>query len=634
MSGHYYPGSPGTPGFSPSYRPFNRQESPRPLSENPYASPGFSDGFFQNAERPRGSRGLSKASIEPLIYDYSPTYPIREHSGPPKWLSELWAFIYNWWLCIASLIVSLLALGAIVVFLALVDGRSLPKLPLSITVNTYVSFFGTITKASMLVAVAESISQLKWLWFRQPRTLEDIQTFDDASRGPLGAVQLLLKTKAMKLAALGSLITVLSLVMDPFAQQIVSYPTRSVVVNKATVGTAQTYDAGLDLNTLDGGLLQGPEWGMKAAVYDGMFKPWTANDLAPNCPTGNCTFPLFDTLAVCSKCLDVSNQVVVNNPPSEPSKLSGSQTVSYTIPGGAITEFSVLFQEGNLAQGPTIISTTDIPSSLSKTVLGLQDPLLMLVVYQFPDVALRIQDGNYYNKLPTTHECALYFCVNTYNSTVVNGQSNSTLVSSWTSETGTPTVGGALSPKGMQGTKDAVFQHNRTYTIPAGTLANLKSWLNVTLQGTMNTTFSIFDQPTWANDEIQVLNETTDWDGLFKGIAMAMTTYIRSSGLPGLSDCDGIAHKTETYVRVIWAWMVLPCSLVGLSIIFLVATMMKNQSKSALAWKSSSLALLFHGLEGVNRGADGLQQMKNVARRTRVILNRGADGEWKLVNYG
>lgn len=249
MSGHYYPGSPGTPGFSPSYRPFNRQESPRPLSENPYASPGFSDGFFQNAERPRGSRGLSKASIEPLIYDYSPTYPIREHSGPPKWLSELWAFIYNWWLCIASLIVSLLALGAIVVFLALVDGRSLPKLPLSITVNTYVSFFGTITKASMLVAVAESISQLKWLWFRQPRTLEDIQTFDDASRGPLGAVQLLLKTKAMKLAALGSLITVLSLVMDPFAQQIVSYPTRSVVVNKATVGTAQTYDAGLDLNT-------------------------------------------------------------------------------------------------------------------------------------------------------------------------------------------------------------------------------------------------------------------------------------------------------------------------------------------------------------------------------------------------
>jgi hypothetical protein len=392
---------------------------------------------------------------------------------------------------------------------------------------------------------------------------------------------------------------------------------------------------------VDGGLLQGPEWGMKAAVYDGIFKPWIANDLTPNCPTGNCTFPIYDTLAFCSRCLDVSNEVVINNPPTDASKLSGVQNVSYSIPGGATMEFSVLFQEGNLAQGPAIISTTDVPSNMSTEVMGLQDPLLMLVIYQFPNLTQAISGVNYYNTLPTTHECALYFCVNSYNTTVLNGIANSTIVSSWTSNNGTPTVGGALGPSGMQGTQDAVFHRplhdvngNHTYTIPAGTLANLKAWLNVTLQGTMNTTFSIFDGAIWANDEVQVLNETTDWDGLMKSVAMGMTTYLRSSGLPGLGSVEGIAHKTVTYVHVQWVWMALPCSLVGLSIIFLAATMLKNESKNALAWKSSSLALLFHGLEGVGKGSDGLEQMTNVARKTRVVLNRGADGEWKLINTG
>lgn len=73
-------------------------------------------------------------------------------------------FLYNWWLCIVSVISSVLALLAIVIILAFVDGRTLPRLPFNITVNTYISFFSTIAKATMLFAVAECLSQLKWLW--------------------------------------------------------------------------------------------------------------------------------------------------------------------------------------------------------------------------------------------------------------------------------------------------------------------------------------------------------------------------------------------------------------------------------------------------------------------------------------
>jgi len=332
---------------------------------------------------------------------------------------------------------------------------------------------------------------------------------------------------------------------------------------------------------------------------------------------------------------------VINNTPANPSALEGSQEVSYSLPGGATIDFSVIFEEGILAQGPAIILTTDFPSNLSKETLGLQDPLFTLAVLQFPNVAPEIRDGNYYNTQPTTNECALYFCVKTYNASVVNGVLNSTLVASWTSDTGTPTVGAALGSTGMDGTQDAVLQApvdgvngNHTYVIPAGSLANLRAWLNVTLQGTMNTSFSKVDGTIWAKDVIQALNETTDWNGLMSGVALSITSYIRSdaSGLPGVVQVNGTAYKIETYVHVRWRWIALPIVLVGLSIVFLVATILKNENKRALAWKSSSLALLFHGLEGVGRGAEGRGQMERVAKHTRVVLRKGGDGEWKLIN--
>jgi len=105
----------------------------------------------------------------------------------------------------------------------------------------------------MLVPVAECIGQLKWLWLQSPRKLQDIQIFDDSSRGPMGSLRLIFSEKGIRLVAIGALITVLAVVMDPFTQQIVSYPTRNVAVENATVGRAQGFptDKGDYPNCLD-----------------------------------------------------------------------------------------------------------------------------------------------------------------------------------------------------------------------------------------------------------------------------------------------------------------------------------------------------------------------------------------------
>jgi hypothetical protein len=402
----------------------------------------------------------------------------------------------------------------------------------------------------------------------------------------------------------------------------------------------------LILDAVESGLLTGPEFNMKAAIYDGLFKPEVVGDYVPQCDTGNCTFPLFDSLAVCSKCLDISQNVTIVNAPSNLNNLDGVQNVTYSLPGGAQVEFSVLFQgeKEQLAMGPAIVVTSVLPAGYTKQVLDLQDPLLSLAILQFPNVEQKIQNGNYYNTQPTTHQCAVYFCVNTYNVTVQNNIPNTTLVSSWTSDTGTPTVGGAGEPGGMDGTKDAVLrlpkyndeENNNTYTISAGTLANLQAWLNVTLSGSMNTSFSEVEGSVWANDELVVLNQTKDWSFLMGALARAMTTYIRDPvERTDANFVDGTATRVDTYVFVQWRWITLPTALVGMSILFLGGTMMMNESKRALAWKSSSLALLFHGLEGVRKNTgEGMDQMRDVARKTKVVLIQGYNGEWKLRNAG
>jgi hypothetical protein len=55
--------------------------------------------------------------------------------------------------------------------------------------------------------------------------------------------------KGVNLVVLGRAVTVLYMAMDPFTQQIVSYPAGTVDVAKAVVRRAQAYDAGLALDS-------------------------------------------------------------------------------------------------------------------------------------------------------------------------------------------------------------------------------------------------------------------------------------------------------------------------------------------------------------------------------------------------
>ena len=54
----------------------------------------------------------------------------------------------------------------------------------------------TVAKSALLVSMSGAISQLKWIYYQRfPVTLFKIQTSDEASRGPWGALMLAKKFK-------------------------------------------------------------------------------------------------------------------------------------------------------------------------------------------------------------------------------------------------------------------------------------------------------------------------------------------------------------------------------------------------------------------------------------------------------
>jgi hypothetical protein len=152
--------------------------------------------------------------------------------------------IYRWLWEIAAAIFSIACTAAVVVVLSVMDQKSLSSWTSTrlISPNALVSIFVILGKFSLIVPVASSISQLKWIHFKKPNRLHDLETFDQASRGRAIGFLWKIGFKA-PLAAWGSLIYIISLGIDPFSQEALSYPSRQVLVNdsRASAAVSQVY---------------------------------------------------------------------------------------------------------------------------------------------------------------------------------------------------------------------------------------------------------------------------------------------------------------------------------------------------------------------------------------------------------
>lgn len=103
----------------------------------------------ENASGPFGASHLAQ-KIEQKLWKYSASRNIVK-----RWLME----IISW-------TVSACCMTGIVIVLYHYQHQPLPRWPLGLTLNAYISVLAKISSAALLLPVSEALGQLKWNWFQ------------------------------------------------------------------------------------------------------------------------------------------------------------------------------------------------------------------------------------------------------------------------------------------------------------------------------------------------------------------------------------------------------------------------------------------------------------------------------------
>lgn len=514
--------------------------------------------------------------------------------------------LQNWWLWeILSSFVSVLSFLFIVVILIVHDSSSLPDWPFVFNINSVISFFATIAKLSLASVVGATISQSKWLWYRQekPRPLQDLQLFDDASRGPWGAASLLFNLRARRLALLGAVITILTFLFDPFIQQVVVYPDRLVPAEvNATIARAQNYEARNEGVTLPSVV----DLSMKAAIYNGLFDIQDKAELGitHTCSSGNCTWSTFSSLAVCTRCVNITSYV----------EKSCNQTGCYKL---------------SLSNGPTLSGPGgQINSSLTNISPSLRD--IYASVVQFTSLISKRVDNSDEN-LAT--ECAIWYCVQNYTASVEGGKPSQRVLSSWRNDSAQLSD---LSDLHYDPPSSIINDPEISGIFKVELLAAraMNSFMSEIFTGSGGSNTS---GPAFSSDVIQALYSTDNVTARVKNLAISMTNNIREQNNSVSAPAKGTTWKTETYVHVRWRWFIFPSALLVLSLLFLLGEIVETASRKVMVWKSNNLALLFHGreleLQDTLHGipVNSLGQLSEHAKDIVVDLVQIHGEDWKLV---
>ncbi|KAE8381878.1 hypothetical protein BDV26DRAFT_278485 [Aspergillus bertholletiae] len=520
----------------------------------------------------------------------------------------------SWIWEILSCAIAVASLAGIIVVLYMYNGKSMPDWPYGITLNAVISLLTTLMKAAMAFPITEALSQLKWSWFSRGNKLSDLALLDAASRGAFGAALVLFRFIPRYLVTIGCLVLVVAAAIAPFVQQVIAINLRpvhssnssSIQICNTSMYTDYGEGAGPGLNQVPLSTL--------ASIYTGIFQDPSASSpsVTTTCPTGNCTFVPYQSLGFCSRCANITDQLTLNKTSLG---LSTIENYDYRLPNG----FS--------------FSTSQTGMYLLNSTNGL--PLLKIDTKNLPLIMnFTAISASGYGVPPqvSATECALYFCVDTYEATVKDGKLNERVVSSATSTNMTTDAG----LDNIYLTPDTCYVNGTqrddksecTYPVNAFSRLAMSNSLRPLLNGTGQLYMS--NRPYWSTDTAKALygvqGNLTDISTVFTSLATSLTMHARNQVCS--ASVRGMTWTVESFVNVRWPWMILPIALVGMTIIFLAVTMIKTRNQ--YIWKSSPLALLFSDL-----AVDGhhtlernpsLSGMEDVSKKMKVWLEITSTG--------
>ncbi|KAE8454181.1 hypothetical protein EG329_005106 [Mollisiaceae sp. DMI_Dod_QoI] len=322
--------------------------------------------------------------------------------------------ILRWWIPeIVTSFLSIAALLAIVIVLRVYANRSLNdvNLPFELTLNGLVAALSARHGYGFPGTTGNQIPEVgfKTLRYRTQHLEESGVVSFSSFSADVGKW----------LALFGAVVTVLSLSINTFTQQLVSIqglPVNNISspLNPGNIPRSEIYNGtGSDLQE---SFYEAP-LNVLAPVNAGFFAE-AVLPVAPTCPTGNCTYPNTPTLAICGECAPITSQKTLCD--------QQKQFCNYTTPSGS--NFSILDHNATTpAEGIGMFSTTTLGQHWNASSLD----TLYLANWDMMYFPYGITSKQSPNSTLNAVECAMWMCVNTYSTTVQSGVFQQQLISSY-----------------------------------------------------------------------------------------------------------------------------------------------------------------------------------------------------------
>ncbi|KAK8074544.1 hypothetical protein PG997_009207 [Apiospora hydei] len=561
---------------------------------------------------------------------------------------------HSWRMEVSTMVLCLSAVVTSTVLLIHADGRPLTDYNFFISFNTLISILAAVARATLAFAVGSCLGQWKWNWFsKRSDTLIVFGSFEDASRGPLGSFWLLCRLRAryvderkpksltpllmlvVPLSEAGrAFVTLLMLGFEPFMQALIYYQGRLVTTQPRTapsIGVSNRLDIGSyklvreqeaasftfqnqSFLYIKGQFRSEASAGLASAVYRGFYANDPRDAVSFTCSTGNCTWPIFTSLSVCSSCNDVSDQVQVKE---QDGKDLGTIHVNAThLEGHFITKALPYVELAN----PATVTYVDM---VARRDIVSDEP----ISNAYMSAKLLNNQGNTltFGKLNTMiMACALYFCTNAYKSEVSDGQLKEDIVASWSDR-----VVNSYSPQEPIRDNWNAYEDYTNHSLDNGHAAYRLSDLqlqipraeadryklpeNVTLlfnitQSTIGSTLSFLQdflrEPLVYGESVsdsivsKTLYDSANLSETFAGAARAMSIWIRDNS--NLTT-EGDQQEWVLHIRVRWPFVTLPVLVVFMGCGFVFLSMWETRRLQLPPWKTDMLATLAHYLDASTR---------------------------------
>jgi hypothetical protein len=415
------------------------------------------------------------------------------------------------------------------------------------------------------------------------------------------------------------------------------------------------------------------------------FGNGTRPDIPLTCPTSNCTWPLYETLAVCSSCADVSDKISSSyaclNTTVEWSAAWLGPLATTPYPNGTVCGYFLNATSDN----PILLSGYVLPPNGSTTTgealivraIPLSDFETKMPYYAdgsvaFKNFSLPILDalistveggapGVHNKEVPVVRECMLTWCVHTMKSSYASGTYEEEILSTYVQ----PALTTNSWPWWHQVYSDGVEllytqnvtlrpPHPRPHSYEAVVTDDIYKIDNITQVNFMlylDDFFpSFYSAATISARPLLRFNNHPNgpWvRGLdfnpwlypnisrhMERMAIAMTNTLRSSASRTM--LEGKAYQREPYITIEWAWLSFPLVLLVLSLVFLVSTIIRTSGDTATGiWKTSAMPALIYSLPKETQGQFASSSTwgtgKGAPRKTRIKLL--PDRGWRVSGH-